>query len=126
MVEKVADFRQKNPAICTPLVDAIEAITLDAMKHLDEPAYLGRLMDMNHSLLEAIGVGHPQLSRLVLACRATGAFGAKITGAGGGGCMVALAPKNLRARIAGAIEVFDGRAIITCMDTEGLRKEKDA
>jgi len=107
-------------------LDSIEAIVMDAMKHLDEPVYLGKLMDMNHNLLETLGVGHPQLSRLVLAARSTGAFGAKITGAGGGGCMVALAPKNIRARIAGAIEVFDGRAIITCIDTEGLRKERDA
>lgn len=126
MVEKVAEFKGKNPKICEPVLDAIEALTLDAMKHLDEPPYLGRLMDMNHALLDVLGVGHPQLSKLVLACRATGAYGAKITGAGGGGCMVALAPKNLKARIAGAIEVSDGRALITCLDTEGLRKEKDA
>ena len=98
---------------------------MDAMKHLDEPPYLGKLMDMNHSLLEVLGIGHPVLSRLVLASRITGAFGAKITGAGGGGCMVALAPKSVRSRIAGAIEVYEGRAIITCMDTEGLRKERD-
>jgi mevalonate kinase len=126
MVEKVAEFKAKNPGICEPVLDAIEALTLDAMKHLDEPSYLGRLMDMNHALLDVLGVGHPQLSKLVLASRATGAYGAKITGAGGGGCMVALAPKNLKARIAGAIEVSDGRALITCLDTEGLRKEKDA
>jgi len=126
MVEKVAELRQKHPQICDPVFDSIEAIVMDAMKHLDEPAYLGKLMDMNHSLLDTLGVGHPSLSRLVLAARATGAFGAKITGAGGGGCIVALAPKNIRSRIAGAIEVYDGRAIITCLDTEGLRKEKDA
>jgi mevalonate kinase len=126
MVEKVAELKQKHPSIINPVLDSIEAIVMDAMKHLDEPVYLGKLMDMNHNLLETLGVGHPQLSRLVLAARSTGAFGAKITGAGGGGCMVALAPKNIRARIAGAIEVFDGRAIITCIDTEGLRKERDA
>ena len=126
MIEKVSELKQKHQQICDPVIDSIGAIVLDAMKHLDEPMYLGKLMDMNHSLLEAIGVGHPVLSRLVLASRSTGAFGAKITGAGGGGCMVALAPKSVRTRIAGAIEVYDGRAIITCMDMEGLRKERDA
>jgi mevalonate kinase len=125
MVEKVADLKARYPQICEPVLDAIEAITYDAMKHLDEPSYLGKLMDMNHSLLDTLGVGHPHLSRLVLAARATGAYGAKTTGAGGGGCMVALAPKNLKARIAGALEVTEGRALITCLDTEGLRKEKD-
>jgi mevalonate kinase len=125
MIEKVSELKLKYPQICDPVIDSIEAIVLDAMKHLDEPAYLGKLMDMNHSLLEVLGIGHPVLSRLVLASRITGAFGAKITGAGGGGCMVALAPKSVRSRIAGAIEVHEGRAIITCMDTEGLRKERD-
>ncbi|HWQ68026.1 MAG TPA: mevalonate kinase [Methanospirillum sp.] len=126
MVEKVADLKQKFPKVCEPVMDAIEALTFDAMKHLDEPPYLGKLMDMNHALLDVLGVGHPVLTRMVLAARATGAYGAKVTGAGGGGSMVAIAPKNLKARIAGALEVCDGRAIITCMDTEGLRKEKDA
>jgi mevalonate kinase len=82
-------------------------------------------MDMNHALLEALGVGHPQLSRIVLAARAQGAFGAKITGAGGGGCMIALCPKHLKMRIAGAIEDCEARAIVTGIDTEGARKEKD-
>ena len=82
-------------------------------------------MDINHALLEALGVGHPQLSRIVLAARAEGAFGAKITGAGGGGCMVALCPKHLKQRIANAIEACDARAIVTGIDTEGARKEKN-
>jgi len=61
----------------------------------------------------------------VLVARAQGAFGAKITGAGGGGCMVALCPKHLKMRIAGAIEECDARALVTGIDTEGARKEKD-
>ncbi len=63
--------------------------------------------------------------RLVLAARSAGAFGAKITGAGGGGCMVALCPKQLKHRVAGAIEACDARAIVTGIDTEGVRKEKN-
>ena len=57
---KKLQTKQKHPAIINPVLDSIEAIVLDAMKHLDEPAYLGRLMDMNHCLLETLGVGHPQ------------------------------------------------------------------
>jgi mevalonate kinase len=91
-----------------------------------DPPQLGRLMNMNHALLDALGVGHPSLSRLVLAARGAGAYGAKLTGAGGGGCMVALCPKQLKNRVAGAIESSDARAIITGIDTEGVRKEKDA
>ena len=66
MVEMVADLKKNNPEICDPVLDAIGGITMQAMHHLVDPVQLGRLMNMNHSLLEVLGVGHPDLSRLVL------------------------------------------------------------
>jgi mevalonate kinase len=125
MVELVGELKKKHPGIVDPILDAIQGVSLSAIHHLNNPKELGRYMDMNHALLEALGVGHPQLSKLVLVARAQGAFGAKITGAGGGGCMVALCPKHLKMRIAGAIEECDARAMVTGIDTEGARKEKD-
>jgi mevalonate kinase len=125
MVELVADLKKKHPVIVDPILDAIQGVSMSAIHHLNNPKELGRYMDMNHALLEALGVGHPQLSKIVLVARAQGAFGAKITGAGGGGCMVALCPKHLKMRIAGAIEECEARAIVTGIDTEGARKEKD-
>jgi mevalonate kinase len=125
MVEKVAQFRETEPEICNPIIDSIGNLSYQALQCMHDPVRLGELMDINHALLEALGVGHPTLSRLVLASRQTGAYGAKIVGAGGGGCMVALVPKSLKGRVAGAIEVFDGRAIITSLDCEGLRREEE-
>jgi len=125
MVEQVADLKKANPAIVDPILDAIEGVSLAAIHHLSNPRELGRYMNMNHALLDALGVGHPQLSRLVLASRSAGAFGAKITGAGGGGCMVALCAKPVRHRVAQAIQSCDARAIVTGLDTEGVRKEKN-
>ena len=52
---------------------------------------LGRLMNFNHGLLEALGVSSRSLDDMVWAARDAGALGAKLTGAGGGGCIVALA-----------------------------------
>jgi mevalonate kinase len=125
MVEQVGDLKKKHPEIVDPILDAIEGVSMSAIHHLNNPKELGRYMDMNHALLDALGVGHPQLSKLVLASRASGAFGAKITGAGGGGCMVALCPKQLKIRVANAIEACEARAIVTGIDTEGARKEKN-
>jgi mevalonate kinase len=96
------------------------------MHHMNDANRLGELMNMNHALLEVLGVGHPQLSRLILAARAAGAYGAKLTGAGGGGCMISICPKHLKSRVTGAIEACDSRAFTTSIDTEGVRKEKDA
>lgn len=125
MAELVSIFRRDNPDIVLPLLDAIEGTTRKALHNLNSPKELGNLMDVNHALLDALGVGHPVLSRLVLAARAAGAFGAKLTGAGGGGCMVALCPNRLRRRVAGAIKACDASPLITTIDTEGARKEKN-
>ncbi|SFG37700.1 mevalonate kinase [Halopelagius inordinatus] len=51
---------------------------------------LGRLMNFDHGLLEALGVSSRTLDNMVWAAREAGAHGAKLTGAGGGGCIVAL------------------------------------
>ncbi|PKL67967.1 MAG: mevalonate kinase [Methanomicrobiales archaeon HGW-Methanomicrobiales-1] len=125
MVELVSDLKKKHPNIVDPVLDAIEGVSMSAIHHLNNPKELGKYMNMNHALLEVLGVGHPQLGKMVLAARSAGAFGAKITGAGGGGCMVALCPKPIKHRIASAIEACDARAIITGIDTEGARKEKN-
>jgi len=58
-----------------------------AASDLDE---LGELMDINHGLLSALGVSARSLDAMVWAAREAGAHGAKLTGAGGGGCIVAL------------------------------------
>jgi len=60
----------------------------------DEPTELGRLMDVNHGLLSALGVSSCTLDAMVWAARGAGALGAKLTGAGGGGCIVALDPTD--------------------------------
>jgi mevalonate kinase len=125
MVEQVADLRKRHPAIVDPVLDAIEGVSLAAIHHLGNPKELGHFMNMNHALLEVLGVGHPQLSKMVLAARSAGAFGAKITGAGGGGSMVAICPRHLKGKVAHEIERCDARAIITAIDTEGARKEKN-
>jgi mevalonate kinase len=55
-------------------------------------ADLGAVMDRNQSALAELGVSCPELEAACALARAAGALGAKLTGAGGGGCVVALAP----------------------------------
>jgi len=57
---------------------------------------LGRIMDAAHGLLAALRVSSPELEALVHGARAAGAIGAKLTGAGGGGAVIALAPGHER------------------------------
>jgi len=92
-VEKVQDLKKRYFDLVDPIFQAIGAISEKAVPLIREHnhADLGRLMNVNHGLLMALGVSSRELDELVYAATgAGGAFGAKLTGAGGGGCMIAL------------------------------------
>ena len=62
-------------------------------------------MNENHGLLQEIEVSCKELDYLINLAREQGAVGAKLTGGGGGGCMVALTPrKELQEAVAAAME----------------------
>jgi mevalonate kinase len=92
----------------------IDALKSDALNRL------GELMDINQGLLMAIGVSHEALDRLVYAARENGALGAKLTGAGGGGCMIALATLDGRERVSEAIRRAGGTPIIAKKADQGV------
>jgi len=85
-------------------------------------AELGRLMDFNHGLLSAVGVSSRSLDTMVWAAREAGALGAKLTGAGGGGCIVAL---DRTEQTHTALEYTPGceDAFRAELDGEGVRTE---
>ena len=75
---------------------------------------LGGLMDQNHALLQEMTVSSPELDKLVEAARKAGALGAKLSGGGRGGNMIALAEPATTEIVAKALtESGAKRAIIT-------------
>ena len=74
---------------------------------------LGALMDQNHALLQAMTVSSPELDRLVLMARAAGAEGAKLSGGGRGGNMIALVKPEKAAQVASALMAAGARSTIT-------------
>ena len=96
-VEAVRRLRERTPVVRT-VIETLGALAGDGERALasgdiDE---LGRLFDVAHGLLAALRVSTPELDALVHAARAAGAIGAKLTGAGGGGAVIALAPGHER------------------------------
>jgi mevalonate kinase len=63
---------------------------------------LGAAMNRAHDLLGELGVSTPQLDALCAAARAAGAHGGKLTGAGGGGAVIAIAPRDREAAVLAA------------------------
>jgi len=89
----VQDLKKRYSDLVDPIFLAIGAISQRAVSLIREQniAELGRLMNINHGLLASLGVSSRELEELVYAANgAGGALGAKLTGAGGGGCMISL------------------------------------
>ena len=115
--EAVADVRrawERETVRFDTLFDRIAAIVRQAQAAITGgiPGSLGSLMDENHALLREIGVSTPALDVLADAARRAGAGGAKLSGAGRGGNLIALVTAETHEavvtamRAAGAVDVI--------------------
>jgi len=87
----------ENRALYTGIFDQMDAISIAGAEALTNCDYgkLGSLMNVCQGLLNAIEVSTPQLEKMISIARNNGAIGAKLTGAGGGGSIVALCPEKV-------------------------------
>ncbi len=92
MVDAVAKLRARRPDIVEGSFDAVRQLVQSARAAIvsGDRFALGRLMDLNQTLLSALFVSTPDIEKMCTAARGAGALGAKLTGAGGGGSVVAL------------------------------------
>ncbi len=96
-LEQVAGVRRRrdrNQQRYDAIFDQIDALSIDGAHALANRQYgeLGTMMNVCHGLLNALQVSTPDLENMVDIARRAGATGAKLTGAGGGGSIVALCP----------------------------------
>jgi hydroxymethylglutaryl-CoA reductase len=105
-VAKVRAAWQRQPARYERLFDDIDALALAGAAAIrkGDLAELGELMNLNHGLLNALQLSTPELEELIHIARRNGALGAKLTGGGGGGSMVALTDADSANAIAEAME----------------------
>ncbi|MBC8077797.1 MAG: mevalonate kinase, partial [Chloroflexales bacterium] len=82
---------------------------------------LGQLMNLNQLILERIGVSCRELEALIEAALGTGAYGAKLSGSGGGGIMVALVAPERSEQIAAAIARVGGTPIVAPVGVAGVQ-----
>ncbi len=98
LVAEVRKLRQAHPTIINPILDIMEKITNQARESITrgDEKQVGELMNINQGLLDALGVNTTELSRLIYHARRAGATGSKLTGAGGGGSMIAYCPGKVK------------------------------
>lgn len=106
-VAGVKERKEQNPEKYKEIFDRAENIAYLAKNALLNEDFqgLGKLMNENHKLLQQIEVSSRELDFLVKLARDRGAFGAKLTGGGLGGSIIALTPgRELQEEVANAIE----------------------
>lgn len=126
MVAKVRSLKERYPTVMDPLYHAAGRLAIEVGKALERGDFqtVGDLMNINHGLLSAVGVSNMELERLVHASRKLGALGAKITGAGGGGFVVALCWREDEDRIMGGLRKVSERVMATRISEEGVIVER--
>lgn len=95
-VAKVRALHGRRPRLTRPILDALGVTVAEGIDRLQASDLqgFGEIMNVAHELLSALGVSSSPLDSLCSVAREHGAAGAKLTGAGGGGCVIALAPAD--------------------------------
>ncbi len=122
IVERVRKYKEHN-RFASDIIDEIGAITLEGVQAMakNDTEHLGRLMTQNHKLLSILGVSCDQLNKLVNASLPL-SYGAKLTGSGGGGSMIALTDQP--EKVCEAIALRGGVPMIVHTGIPGVRLEE--
>ncbi|MGQ9759578.1 MAG: mevalonate kinase [Candidatus Methanomethylicaceae archaeon] len=124
ILRRVRALRESNPKVVDLIMDAIGLLVEEA-----KPLFMsgdlksfGVLMNINHGLLDSLGVSSKSLNDMVYVSRSAGALGSKVTGAGGGGCILALCPGKIK-EVSLAIKLVGGTPFEVSLSSPGLRIE---
>src|SRR3989338_7629398 len=125
LINAVAEKASKHPELIDSIytqigkmVDAAHA----ALKARQWPL-MGELMNSDQDLLKSLGVSSQKIDVMIQAARDAGAWGAKLSGAGGGDCMIALVSREKKQAVSEAITKVGGQVIDVATNVEGVRIE---
>jgi mevalonate kinase len=119
---RVRRWLEEMPAVRIKYFEPIGALVRAALPCLEAGNWpeLGRLMTLNQLVLEKIGVSCPESDRLIAAALGAGALGAKVSGSGGGGIIIALVLPGQTQPVADAITAVGGKALVPAIGVPGV------
>lgn len=125
LINKVSRMLEKEPKKFNDIFDKIENIVIKAKEKIKSSEWyeVGRFMNENQKYLDILDVSSPELDRLISSANKAGVYGSKLSGAGGGDCMIALASKEKIFAVSEAIEKAGGIIIPVETNVEGVRIE---
>lgn len=124
-IRRVAEAFKSKKGEMEKIFMSIQTLVESAKKGLqtgDLPD-VGRCMNENQRLLVQLGVSTPKLDDMIKSAIKAGAYGAKLSGAGGGDCMIALVDEEKRKSVEKSIEQVGGEIIHVNVNTEGVTIE---
>ncbi len=126
IIQQVAQKRAQEPEKFDRIMNAIGELVNQVKPKLLSHDWerVGKFMDFNQEYLRDLGVSNQKLEDLIAAAKNAGAWGAKLSGAGGGDCMIAISGNDKREAIEKAIEKAGGEALNIKMNAEGVKIER--
>lgn len=123
LVLRVKRMKENSPTEFRELAKRANNICSDARRALVFGNYeaLGTLLTENHELLKKLNVSHPKLEEFIDICMNSGALGCKLTGAGGGGSVIALIPNHDSHNIISDIGKKIPQSMLAELDFDGIQ-----
>lgn len=126
MIRKIAQKREKDFRKIENYFDKITDLVKIGRKAIEKRDWrkLGKIMNKNHKILKKLGVSTSKLDKMVKAALDAGALGAKLSGSGGGDCMIALVDEENRHKVEQALVEAGGILVPVSTGVEGVRIER--
>jgi len=119
----VSKMKEKYPGMFESLAAGMSELSLRASEMLraDDTRGLGTLLTVNHAALMSLGVSNDALDEMVDLLLSMGSYGAKLTGAGGGGSVLAVAPKGKEKSIVSGLSARGFETFMVKVPVEGVK-----
>ncbi len=126
IVKEIAKKKEEQPERVNRIFEAIAKLVMQAKTAGDKKDWetVGKFMNFNQEYLRDLGVSTEKLEVMIHAANKAGAYGAKLSGAGGGDCMIALTLTEKKKIIEQAIISVGGIVVPVSIHTEGVRIEQ--
>lgn len=125
LINKVKEPFASRQDRLNEIYSSIEGLVNEAKDALVKKdwAKFGELMNSNQEYLSELGVSIEKLDSMITGALSAGAYGAKLSGAGGGDCMIVIAPEDKKETIENGIAQSGGEIINVKINAEGVRIE---
>ena len=122
-IGRVSQTKEKHPGLFTRLSQAVSGLSVEAGEKLagGELKALGNLLALDHAALDSMGVSSETLDSMVDLMTSLGCYGAKLTGAGGGGSVIGFAPEAKEKSIVSGLSARGFETFAARIPTEGVK-----